>query len=160
MTKTENHMLKDGKSIMNTQSEKPKFFGTKTDLKKLSKIPMPPLRMNRSVQSINHTNDNTTTIIIIETSTKTFFIIIIRNMLQNNFSHAIFFKEGVMSRNRIIHRLRAHKYRRGFDLCANIVKIQQRTPRRCSYFQFVSSRLSNRSKPYKIPEIWSSPVLQ
>ena len=33
---------------------------------------MPPLRMNRSVQSINHTNDNTTTIIIIETSTKTF----------------------------------------------------------------------------------------
>ena len=160
MTKTENHMLKDGKSVMNTQSEKPKFFGTKTDLKKISKIPMPPLRMNRSVQSINHTNDNTTTIIIIETSTKTFFIIIIRNMLQNNFSHAIFFKEGVMSRNRIIHRLRAHKYRRGFDLCANIVKIQQRTPRRCSYFQFVSSRLSNRSKPYKIPEIWSSLVLQ
>ena len=81
-------------------------------------------------------------------------------MLQNNFSHAIFFKEGVMSRNRIIHRLRAHKYRRGFDLFANIVKIQQRTPRRCSYFQFVSSRLSNRSKPYKIPEIWSSLVLQ
>ena len=73
MTKTENHMLKDGKSIMNTQSEKPKFFGTKTDLKKISKIPMPPLRMNGSVQSINHTNDNTTTIIIIETSTKTFF---------------------------------------------------------------------------------------
>ena len=73
MTKTENYMLKDGKSIMNTQSEKPKFFGTKTDLKKkISKIPMPPLRMNRSVQSINHTNDNTTTIIIIETSTKTF----------------------------------------------------------------------------------------
>ena len=34
---------------------------------------MPPLQMNRSVQSINHTNDNTTTIIINETSTKTFF---------------------------------------------------------------------------------------
>ena len=29
----------------------------------------------------------------------------IRNMLQSNFSHAIFFREGVMSRNRIIHRL-------------------------------------------------------
>ena len=40
MTETENHMLKDGKSIMNTQSEKPKFFGTKTDLKKISKNPL------------------------------------------------------------------------------------------------------------------------
>ena len=29
----------------------------------------------------------------------------IRNMLQSNFSHAIFFREGVMSRNWIIHRL-------------------------------------------------------
>ena len=51
---------------MNTQSEKPKFFGTKTDLKKISKIPMPPSRMKQSVQSTNHTNDNTTTIIIPE----------------------------------------------------------------------------------------------
>ena len=52
------------------------------------------------------------------------------------------------------------KCRRGFDLFANIVKIQQRTPRRCSYFRFVSFRLSNLSKPEKIPEIWSSLVLQ
>ena len=62
---------------MNTQSEKPKFYGTKTDPKKISKIPMPPLWMNRSVQSRTHTNDNTTTIIITETSTKTLFIVII-----------------------------------------------------------------------------------
>ena len=46
-------------------------------LKKISKIPMPPLWMNRSVQSRTHTNDNTTTIIITETSTKTLFIVII-----------------------------------------------------------------------------------
>ena len=38
------------------------------------------------------------------------------------------------------------KYRRGFDLFANMVKIQQKTRRRCSYFQFVSFGLSNRSK--------------
>ena len=62
---------------MNTQSEKPKFHGTKTDPKKILKIPMPPLWMNRSVQSRTHTNDNTTTIIITETSTKTLFIVII-----------------------------------------------------------------------------------
>ena len=62
---------------MNTQSEKPKFHGTKTDPKKISKIPMPPLWMNRSVQSRIHTNDNTTTIIITETSTETLFIVII-----------------------------------------------------------------------------------
>ena len=30
------------------------------------------------------------------------------------------------------------KYRRGFDLLANVLKIQQRTLGRCSYFQFVS----------------------
>ena len=34
---------------------------------------MPPLRMNRTVQSTNYANDDTTTIIISETSTKTFF---------------------------------------------------------------------------------------
>ena len=62
---------------MNTQSEKPKFYGTKTDPKKISKIPMPPLWMNRSVQSRTHTNDNTTTIIITETSTTTLSIVII-----------------------------------------------------------------------------------
>ena len=39
------------------------------------------------------------------------------------------------------------KYRRGFDLLANVLKIQQRTPGRCSYFQFVSSRLAIYSKP-------------
>ena len=36
---------------------------------------MPPLRMNRSVQSTNHTNDNRTNVTINETSTKTFFLI-------------------------------------------------------------------------------------
>ena len=136
---------------------------------------MPPSRMNRSVQSTNHTIDNTTNIIITETSTKTFYryYFPIRNMLQNNFSHAIFFREGVMSRNRIIRRLRtsmlqphgffffviidlhfmakwrspSFKYRRGFDLLANVLKIQQRTLGRCSYFQFVSSRLAIYSKP-------------
>ena len=63
---------------------------------------MPPLRMNRSVQSTDHSNDNRTTITVTETSTKTFYyymnIIIffaIRNVLQTNFSHAIFFREGV-----------------------------------------------------------------
>ena len=39
------------------------------------------------------------------------------------------------------------KYRRGFDLLANVLKIQQRTLGRCSYFQFVSSRLAIYSKP-------------
>ena len=77
-------------------------------------------------------------------------------MLQSNFSHAIFFRQDVMSRNRIIHRLRTSmlvncttaasrnfffliiidlhfmakwrsfffKYKRGFDLFANVVSIQ------------------------------------
>ena len=60
---------------------------------------MPPLRMNRSVQSTDHSNDNRTTIIVTETSTKTFYYYYyyfsIRNVLQTNFSHAIFFMEGV-----------------------------------------------------------------
>ena len=34
------------------------------------------------------------------------------------------------------------KYRRGFDLLANLLKIQQRTTERCSYFQFLSSHLA------------------
>ena len=34
------------------------------------------------------------------------------------------------------------KYRREFDLLANLLKIQQRTSGRCSYFQFLSSRLA------------------
>ena len=63
---------------MNTQSEKPKFFGTKTDLKKIWKIPMPPSRMKKSVQSTNPTKDNTTTIIT-ETSTKTFLLLLLLN---------------------------------------------------------------------------------
>ena len=63
---------------MNTQSEKPKFFGTKTDLKKIWKIPMPPSRMKKSVQSTNPTNDNTTTIIT-ETSTKTLLLLLFLN---------------------------------------------------------------------------------
>ena len=44
---------------------------------------MPPLWMNRSVQSIYHTNDNTTTIIT-ETSAKTFFL----SLLFSNQKHA------------------------------------------------------------------------
>ena len=149
---------------MNTQSEKPKFHGTKTDPKKISKIPMPPLWMNRSVQSRTHTNDNTTTIIITETSTKTLFIVIIfqsetcckTTLVTRYFSgkvscHAI--ESFVDYEHRCLTpRLQPHrfffffliidlhfmakqrspsfKYRRGFD--------QLRTPRRCSYFQFVS----------------------
>ena len=56
---------------------------------------MPPLRMNRSVQSTDHSNDNRTTITVTETSTKTFYYYYfsIRNVLQTNFSHAIFFRE-------------------------------------------------------------------
>ena len=38
---------------MNTQSEKPKFFSTKTDPQKNTENPN-ALRMNRSVQSTNH----------------------------------------------------------------------------------------------------------
>ena len=56
---------------MNTQSEKPKFFSTKTDPPKNTENSN-ALRMNRLVQSTNHTNDNRTTITITETSTKTF----------------------------------------------------------------------------------------
>ena len=59
---------------MNTQSEKPKFFSTKTDPQKNTENSN-ALRMNRSVQSTNHTNDNRTTITINETSPKTFFLI-------------------------------------------------------------------------------------
>ena len=154
---------------MNTQSEKPKFHGTKTDPKKISKIPMPPLWMDRSVQSRTHTNDNTTTIIITETSTKTLFIVIIfqsetcckTTLVTRYFSgkvscHAIesfvdyehrccsltdFFFFFVIIDLHFMAKWRSpfFKYRRGFD--------QLRTPRRCSYFQFVSFRLSNHSKP-------------
>ena len=90
---------------MNTQSEKPKFFSTKTVLKKNIENPNAPLRMNRSVQSTNHTNDNRTTITINETLTKTFFV---------NFQSETCCKptlltryySGKVSRNRIFHRLR------------------------------------------------------
>ena len=163
---------------MNTQSEKLKFFSKKTDPQKNTENPN-ALRMNRSVQSTNHTNDNRTTITINETSTKTFFF---------NFQSETCCKptlvtryySGKVSRNRIFHRLRtsmldtleiallqphgiwiwiidlhfmakwrspSFKYRRGFDLLANVLKIQQRTLGRCSYFQFVSSRLAIYSKP-------------
>ena len=40
---------------------------------------MPPSRMNRSVQSTNHTSDNTTNIIITETLTKTFLSLLFSN---------------------------------------------------------------------------------
>ena len=51
-------MLKNGKSANSNDHpiRKPRFFSTKTDLKKIEKIPMPPLRMNRSVQSTDHSN--------------------------------------------------------------------------------------------------------
>ena len=73
-------MPKNRKSVNHNEHAirtEPKFFGKKTGLEKISKIVMPPLRMKQSVQSTNHTNDETTIIIIAETSTKTFFIIII-----------------------------------------------------------------------------------
>ena len=106
-------MLKNGKSASHNEQpiQKIKFFWHQNRSKKKPKIPMPPSRMNRSVKSTCvdciriPTNDNTATNIISETSTKTFFFSI-RNMLQNNFSHTIFCTEGVMSCNRIIHRLR------------------------------------------------------
>ena len=72
---------KNPQATMNNQSKKSNFFGTKTDLKKKPKIPMPPSRMNRSVKSTCvdciriPTNDNTATNIISETSTKTFFFL-------------------------------------------------------------------------------------
>ena len=124
---------------------------------------MPPLWMNRSVQSRTHTNDNTTTIIITETSTKTLFIVIIfqsetcckTTLVTRYFSgkvscHAIesfvdyehrcltprlqpqrFFFFVIIDLHFMAKwRSPSFKYRRGFD--------QLRTPRRCSYFQFVS----------------------
>ena len=137
---------------------------------------MPPLWMNRSVQSRTHTNDNTTTIIITETSTKTLFIVIIfqsetscrTTLVTRYFSgkvscHAIesfvdyehrcltprpqphgfffFFFFFVIIDLHFMAKWRSpsFKYRRGFD--------HLRTPQRCSYFQFVSFRLSNHSKP-------------
>ena len=57
----------------------PKFFGTKTDLEKNIENSNAPLRMKQSVQSTNHTNDNTKTIIITETSTKTFSLLLVLN---------------------------------------------------------------------------------
>ena len=77
--KTKCWRTENPQSVINAQSEKPKFFGTKTDLKKISKIPMPPSRMNRSVQSTNHTSDNTTNIIITETLTTTFLSLLFSN---------------------------------------------------------------------------------
>ena len=98
-------------TAMNTESQKPNFFGTKTDIKNTKKSQCPgPSRMNRTVQSTNHTNDNTKTIIIAETSTKTFFKIFLvfqsETCCETTLVTRYFFKEGVMSRNRIIHRLR------------------------------------------------------
>ena len=82
MTKTENQMPKNRKSVNHNEHAirtEPKFFGKKTDLEKISKIVMPPLRMKQSVQSTNQTNDDTTTIIIAETSTKTFLLLLVLN---------------------------------------------------------------------------------
>ena len=69
---------------MNNQSKKSKFFDTKTDLKKKTENPNESV-MNRSVKS--------TCVDCIRIPT-------------NDFSHTIFCTEGVMSCNRIIHRLR------------------------------------------------------
>ena len=82
LTKTENQMPKNRKSVNHNEHAirtEPKFFGKKTDLEKISKIVMPPLRMKQSVQSTNQTNDDTTTIIIAETSTKTFLLLLVLN---------------------------------------------------------------------------------
>ena len=96
---------------MNTESQKPNFFGTKTDIKNTKKSQCPgPSRMNRTVQGTNHTNDNTKTIIIAEASTKTFFKIFLvfqsETCCETTLVTRYFSREGVMSRNRIIHRLR------------------------------------------------------
>ena len=76
-------MPKNRKSVNHNEHAirtEPKFFGKKTDLEKISKIVMPPLRMKQSVQSTNQTNDDTTTTIIIaETSTKTFLLLLVLN---------------------------------------------------------------------------------
>ena len=98
-------------TAMNTESQKPNFFGTKTDIENTKKSQCPgPSRMNRTVQSTNHTNDNTKTIIIAETSTKTFLKIFLvfqsETCCETTLVTRYFFREGVMSRNRIIHRLR------------------------------------------------------
>ena len=45
-------------------------------------------------------------LLLLKLQRKLYFNFPIRNMLQTNFSHAILLREGVMSRNRIIHRLR------------------------------------------------------
>ena len=176
---------------MNTKSQKPNFFGTKTDIKNTKKSQCPgPSRMNRTVQSTNHTNDNTKIIIIAETSTKTFFKIFLVfqsetccettlvtryffqgrcHVTQSNYSstenidawHFVNCTAAASQNAYLIRDLHymakwhspSSKYRRGFDLIANGVKIQRGTPRRCSYFQFVSFHLSNHSKPLNIPEI-------
>ena len=85
---------------MNTQSEKPKFFSTKTDPPKNTENSN-ALRMNRLVQSTNHTNDNRTTITITETSTKTFL-----KIFQSETCCKPTLVTWMVSRNRIIHRLR------------------------------------------------------
>ena len=76
-------MPKNRKSVNRNEHAirtEPKFFGTKTDLEKISKIVMPPLRMSvQSVQSTNQTNDDTTIIIIAETFTKTFLLLPVLN---------------------------------------------------------------------------------
>ena len=75
-------MPKNRKSVNRNEHAirtEPKFFGKKADLEKISKIVMPPLRMKQSVQSTNHTNDDTTIIIIAETSTKTFLLLLVLN---------------------------------------------------------------------------------
>ena len=45
-------------------------------------------------------------LLLLKLQRKLYFNFPIRNMLQTNFSHAILLREGVMSRDRIIHRLR------------------------------------------------------
>ena len=82
-------MPKNRKSVNHNEHAirtEPKFFGKKTDLEKISKIVMPPLRMKQSVQSTNHTNDNTTTIIITETSTKTFLLLLLLLVLNEKYA--------------------------------------------------------------------------
>ena len=108
-----NQMLKDRNSANRNEPRIPKteFFWHKNRYKNTKKSQWPgPSRMNRTVQSTNHTNDNTKTIIIAETSTKTFFKIFLvfqsETCCETTLVTRYFFREGVMSRNRIIHRLR------------------------------------------------------
>ena len=91
---------------MNTESQKPEFFGTKIDLKNTENSNALAPQGGIGQFSPQITQMITQKPLLLLKPQRKLFYFPIRNMLQNNFSHAIFFREGVMSRNRIFHRLR------------------------------------------------------